>query len=339
MHHSKSCLLASLLSLAISAAPAAAQTASESEASGSTPASKPSYKLSVVNPEDLLDFAKTVVVPTAYVTLLTDGKVAAVKQSGFFSRGSNSVGASAAYRVQGIDKAFAQGLAQAAYDDFVTQMRQAGYKVLTYADIRERDIVKAAARQTEFGPLGLPASSQGSNRFVTAAPSDEQHFASGFAGGEFAEFTSAGKSKFGDATVIIPQYAFAAPQSWAAGSSGYSTISAEANVAPGMNLTSAYAHWMGAPKVRMMTGLPGIATKELVINVIEKAGTLEKTADTTPQTANAVSSILGALSGAGTIKKTAGEYLLSIDRVAYTAGVMNGVRGFNAEVAKVAAAQ
>ncbi|MBI3149646.1 MAG: hypothetical protein HYZ17_14150 [Betaproteobacteria bacterium] len=338
MFRSKPCLLASLLAFSMLVSPVLAQTASEAVAAAPMPAPKPEFKLSVVNPEDLLDFGKTVVVPTAYVTLLTDGRVAAVKQSGFFQRGSNSVGASASYRVQGIDKAFAQALAQAAYEDLVTQLRQAGYKVLTYADIRERDLVKTAARQTELGPLGLPTSSQGGNQFVTAAPSDEQHFASSFAGGAFAEFISLGKSKFADATVIIPQYTFAAPQSWAAGSRGYNSVSAEANVAPGMNLSFAHAHWLGAPKSRMMSGIPGVATKEQIINITEKAGTLEKTADTTPQAANAVSSLLGAISGAGTIKKTAGEYQLSIDRDAYTAGVMNGVRGFNAEVAKIAAA-
>jgi hypothetical protein len=105
-----------------------------------------------------------------------------------------------------------------------------------------------------------------------------------------------------------------------------------------MNLLVANAHWMGAPKSRMMSGIPGVATKEQAINVTEKAGVLEKTADTTPQVANALSSVLGALTGKGSIQKSAGEYQLSIDRDAYTAGILNGVRGFNAEVAKAAGA-
>jgi hypothetical protein len=296
------------------------------------------FNVNVVNPEDLLDYNKTVVVPTAYVTLLIDGRVSAVKQAGFFQRGSGSAGASASYRVEGIDKAYAQQLAKAAYDDFVAQLRQAGYKVVTYDEIRDSDVVRGAARDTTAGPLGLPASSQGGNNFVTAAPSDEQLFASGFAGGKFSEFISGGKSKFTDATLIIPHYTFVAPQSWAEGSRGYNSVSAEANVAPGMNLLVANAHWMGAPKSRMMSGIPGVATKEQVINVSEKTGALQKTADTTPQAANTISSALGALTGSGSIQKSSGEYQLIIDREAYSAGILSGVRGFNAEVAKAAAA-
>lgn len=299
---------------------------------------KPVYNVVVVNPEDLLDYNKTIVVPTAYITLLTDGRVSAVKQAGMFQRGSGSAGASASYRVQGLDKAFAQSLAQAAYDDFVAQLRQAGYKVLTYTDIRDTDLIKGAARDTTVGSLGLPVSSQGGNNFVTAAPSDEQLFASSFVGGKFSEFISGGKSKISDATLIIPQYTFTSPQSWAEGSRGYNSVSAEANVAPGMNLLVANAHWIGAPKSRMMTGIPGVATKEQAINVTEKAGALEKTADTTPQAANALSSVLGALTGKGSIQKSSGEYQLTIDRDAYTAGILNGVRGFNGEVAKAAGA-
>lgn len=299
---------------------------------------KPVFNVNVVNPEDLLDFSRTIVVPTVYVSLLTDGRVSAVKQSGLLQRGSNSVGASANYRVQGLDKAFAQELAKAAYDDFVAQLRQAGYKVLTYADIRDRDFVKSAARQSGGGALGLPTSSDGGNNFAIAAPSDEQHFSSGFVGGVFSEFITAGKSRFADATLIIPQYTLLAPQAWAEGSRSYSSISAEANVAPGMNLLVASANWIGSPKVRVMRGIPGVATKEQVINVAENAGTLEKIADTTPQAANVVSSALSLLSGAGTIKKTSGEYQLTIDRAAYSAGVLAGVRGFNAEVARAAAA-
>lgn len=329
MSHAKFGLSALALAAASLLPSALAQTADPA---------RPVFNVTIVNPEDLLDYDKTVVVPTAYVTLLTDGRVSAVKQAGFFQRGSGSAGASASYRVQGIDKAYAQQLARAAYEDFVAQMRQAGYKVVTYEDIRDSDPVKGAARDTTAGPLGLPTSAQGGNNFVTAAPSDDQLFASGFAGGKFSEFISGGKSKFTDATVIIPHYTFVAPQAWAEGSRGYNSVSAEANVAPGMNLLVANAHWMGAPKSRMMSGIPGVATREQVINVSEKSGTLQKTADTTPQAANTISSALGALTGSGSIQKSSGEYQLTIDREAYTAGILNGVRGFNAEVAKAAAA-
>jgi hypothetical protein len=295
-------------------------------------------KTQVINPEDLLDSNRTVVVPTAYVSMLTDGRVAATKQSGFFQSGKGTAKASASYRVTGLDKAFMQQLAQAAYDDFVTQLRAAGYTVLTYADVRDRDFMQAADRQTEVGALGLPTRSEGGNNYAIAAPSDEQHFASSFAGGDLAEFLSGGKSRFTDATLIIPQYTFVAPQAWTDSSSGYKSVSAEANVAEGMNLQSARATWVGQPKSRMMRGIPGVATTEQVINVTEKAGTLAQTADTTPDTANAVSQVLNVFGGGGTIKKSSGEYELVIDPEAYRNGLLNGVRAFNSEVAKAAAA-
>lgn len=322
-------------------APAAAATAAPSDAQPkSAPnAAPPKFNLSVfvANPEDLLDTQKTLVVPTAYVTLLTDGRVSAAKQSGLFSGGNSTMRASASYRVDGLDKAFAQQLAKAAQDDFVAQLRAAGYTVLTYAEVKDREVVKAAQRAVGSGPMGLPTSSEGGNNFITAAPSDEQHFKSGFAGGDFAEFQSGGKSRFTDATLIIPHYTFHAPQAWAGGEVGYKRVSAEANVAEGMNLFNARAHWMGQPKSRMMRGIPGVATKAQVVNVTEKAGQLVKTADTTPNAANTVSNVLSMLTGAGNIQRTSGEYVFTVDREAYGRGVLEGVRAFNAEVARVAA--
>jgi hypothetical protein len=175
----------------------------------------------VVNPEDLLDTQKTLVVPTLYLNLLTEGKVSASKSSGMFSGSNNTARASASYRVAGLDKAYAQQLAQAAYDDLVAQLRQAGYTVLTYADVKDREVVRAAQRDSEAGPLGLPTGSEAGNSFVTVAPSDEQLFRSGFAGGAFSEFQSGGKSRFTDATLIIPHFSFQAPQAWAEGNAGY----------------------------------------------------------------------------------------------------------------------
>ena len=293
--------------------------------------------VNVVNSEDLLDYSKTLVVPAVYVTLLTDGRISAAKQSGMFQQGNNSVRASARYTVQGLDKAYAQQLAQAAQDDLVGQLRHAGFTVLTYADIKDRELIKAAQRETDVGPMGLPVTSDGGNNFVTAAPLDEQFFKSSLVGGQFSEFIRGGKSKITDATLLLARYNFASPQSWAETNSGYKSISAEANVAPGMNLNNASVQWMGAPKVRIMRGIPGVATKQLTINVTESAGALVRTSDNTPTTANLVSGLLGRLTGLGSIQSAAHDYVMTIDRAAYTAGVMSAVRSFNAEVAKAAA--
>ena len=102
-------------------------------------------------------------------------------------------------------------------------------------------------------------------------------------------------------------------------------------------MQSARVFWMGQPRVRIMTGLPGVATTLPAQNVTENSGALTMVADTTPQAANAVSQVLNMFGGGGVIKSSKSEWQLAIDREAYRNGVLNGVRAFNAEVAKVAA--
>lgn len=289
-----------------------------------------SVSVEAINPEDLLGSNKILLVPTAYVTLVTDGRVSASKQSGIFQRGNASAQAAANFKVNGIDKVYAQRLAQAALDNLIQQLRGAGYTVLTYADVKDRDVFRNAVR--EAGPK---AGSEGGLNTLTFAPSDEQHFQSGFAGGLFAEFISGGKTRIGDATLVIPQYSFHAPQAWAEGSRGYNSVSASTHVAHGMNMASARATWLGQPVSRMMRGIPGVATTSPVVNVSEKVGSLSSGVDASPTAANALSSALSNLGG-GNIQRSVTHYELSIDREAFAVGVMTGVQGFNAEVARVA---
>lgn len=324
------------LTLPAAAAAAAAVPAPAPEASADTLSGKRATPMPVaveaINPEDLLGASKTLIVPTAYVTLVTDGRVHASKQSGILQRGNASAHAAANFKSRGLDKAYAQQLARAAQDNLVAQLRSAGYTVLTYADVKDRDVFRDAGREG-----GQVTASEGGLNTLTVAPSDEQLFKSGFAGGQFSEFISGGKTRIGDATLLIPQYTFHAPQAWAEGSRGYSSVSATANVAHGMNMASARVSWLGQPVSRMMRGIPGVATTKPVINVSEKVGNLSAGTDASPTAGNALSSALSNF-GAGDIQRSVTNYELTIDREAYAAGVMNGVQNFNAEVAKVAAA-
>lgn len=286
-----------------------------------------------INPEDLLSSGKTLLIPTAYVTVVTDGRVSAGKQSGALQQGNATARAAANFKVQGIDKAYGQSLAKAAQDNLIAQLRAAGYTVLTYADVKDRDVFRSAGR--EAGPK---ANSEGGLNTLTFAPSDEQLFQSGFAGGQFSEFITGGKTRIGDATLIIPQYTFHAPQAWAETSRGYKSVSATTNVVHGMNMASARVTWLGQPVSRMMRGIPGVATKAPVINVSEKVGNLSSGVDASPTAANSLSSALSSIGGGGNIQRTVTNYELAIDREAFAVGIMNGVQNFNAEVAKVAAA-
>jgi hypothetical protein len=51
-----------------------------------------SIAVTVLNPEDLLDYSKTILVPTTIVTVMSEGKVGAVRQSGIFQRGNPHAG-------------------------------------------------------------------------------------------------------------------------------------------------------------------------------------------------------------------------------------------------------
>lgn len=298
-------------------------------------------KVTVGKSDILLDYSKTIVVPTIYVKFLVSGRTAVSKQGGYqIGKDSNSVKASATYKVLGLDKAMAQEISKKVYNDLITKLRGAGYKVLTYDDVKDRDYVKKAGRATPDSKWGLPLESSlfgRSDEYITAAPSDEQQFEIPMQG-VFWEFISMGKPKFEDATMLIPTYTITAPQVWGKTDSSYSTISAEINTAPGMNLTSASAPWMGAPKFGMGGGNAiGVHTKAQVVNVIEKAGELVKTEDTTPTTANALSAGLSALFGGGSISASSSAYTFTIDKKSYTEGVLKGTGQFNDVLAKVAA--
>jgi len=216
-------------------------------AGNKTPEEAPASKaltVTAINPEDLSSYSNTVVVPTVYVKLLVQGSAFVSQQGGYqIGKSSNSVKASAKYKVVGIDKKLAQDIARRAYDDCVAKLRAAGYTVLTYNDIRERDFVKTAEREKADASWGLPVESSrnGDETYVVAAPSDEQMFVSGANGGVFNQFIHWGKPKFTDATIIIPQYTITAPQVWGTKEASYSTISAAIGTEPSMQLRSAAA--------------------------------------------------------------------------------------------------
>ena len=343
--HTSIFALCSILILAGCAASGGGKGSAAQTAAPEAPVSK-TLTVTAINPEDLISNNNTVVVLTAYVRLLVEG-TAFVSQQGGYKTGSssNAVKASAKYKVVGIDKKLAQEIAGRVYDDFVAKLRAAGYTVLTYKDIRDRDYVKDADRVKADATRGLPVeTSRGGNEtFVVAAPSDEQQFEGGMNGGVFNQFIHFGKPRFKDATVIIPQYTITAPQVWGEADASYSTISAAIKTEPSMQLKSAFAPWMGAPVVRMMHGIPGVTTNG-AIKITEKVGALVKAVDeptaasTTANVLNAGLQGLAMLTGAGTIKQSSSEYTFTIDRNAYLAGAVKGASDFNAKVAEVAVA-
>lgn len=286
------------------------------------------FKLSR-NREGDLRASRTIIIPTVYLELGVAGKVSATKQGS-----SDTVKAKAAWAVGNLDKAFAQAIAQKIEADLVAKLRAAGYTVKTYADIKDLDAMKAVQRRPLDPTWGAPLAKSallGDAATVTIAPSDEQYFKTGMAWGTFNQFISRTKSVLGEGTLLIPTFTIAAPQAWATTERGYKRIGATANVAPGMNLTSARAEYMTDK------GAGGsIMTKEQIINLGEKVGELTAK-DTTSHAANTISIALSTFLGSGSITGSSGYYHLEIDRPAYEAAVLRAALPFNTVVAEAAA--
>lgn len=283
--------------------------------------------------------SQTIIVPTVYLKLTVAGKVMAVKQASALSllgsgKSGNTVRASAHYSVAGLDKKLAQSLATKVQDDFVAKLRDAGYTVKTYADIKDLDVIKNADREKQDTTWGMPLEKtpMGNDVTVVATPSDEQNFKTGLGGNVFGQFQKMGKSKLGDdaGTILIPVYSISAPQAWGETGSGVGTIKAAVNVSPGMNMNSAIA--------MILTGKGGwgdVRAKGMSPGISSKVGELTEQ-DATDKAGNAFSSALSTLTGSGKISGSKSIYVLTIDPAAYEAGLMNGVGAFNAEVAKAA---
>lgn len=271
----------------------------------------------------------TIVVPTLYLRLPVEGRVAVSQQGSALravGRGNtNTVKASANFKVNGLDKALAQGIAKKAYDDFVGKLRAAGYRVLTWDDIKDQDAMKGADRLAVDATYGLPVE----DGHLVVSPSDAQNIKRGMTG---SPFLSMGKSALKEGTILIPQYTITAPQAWGEKGGGVDSISAGVNLAPSMNLQSAIV------ALNTHGGGWGSAKLTAPVFISESTGTLAKTEDTSPGAANAVSTGLSFLSGAGKISKSSANYSFTVDRKAYEEGALKGLGQFHDEVVKVAAA-
>ncbi|MEO5958681.1 MAG: hypothetical protein ABIZ49_11070 [Opitutaceae bacterium] len=298
-----------------------------------TAAEAPTIKIQADKEKNFGD-STTIVVPTIYLRLAVAGKVSVAKQGSALSAvgggSTNTVRASAHFTVDGLDKTIAQGLAKKAYDDFVAGLRAAGYTVKTYEDIKDMDVVKAAARMSPDANWGLPIDKDVNGAIVSmvATPTDAQAFKPGFGGAVIAPFQKAGRSALGEGTILIPSYVIYAPVVWGEKGGGYKTISAQVNVAPGMNLAAAY--------VPLLTSKGAWGGTKLLNQppLSDNVGELVKQ-DTTAKAANALGSALSLLTGAGKISGSSANYVFKIDPVAYEAAALRGISAFHAETMKV----
>jgi hypothetical protein len=269
----------------------------------------------------------TIVVPTLYLRVPVEGKASASNDSdGLRSIGRGNQGkvhVHAAFKVVGMDKAMAQDLAKAAYDDFVAKLRGAGYKVLTYDDIKDQ--VASLSRYDKDAAYGI-AMDAGT---MIATPTDDMAIKPGMGGNVISPYQSFGKSKLKDgATILIPSFTLASPLAKAdTHSSG-----AKITLIPAMALTQGY--------VAVLThggGWGSAKLKKAVYGLSENTGTIVETKDNTPSVGNAISKTLSILGGVASRTVKSKAYELTIDKAGYRAAAVKGLSMFNEELAKVAA--
>ncbi|HEX2862802.1 MAG TPA: hypothetical protein VHN79_14235 [Lacunisphaera sp.] len=282
------------------------------------------YDAFKVNPAASLDVSgtkgmavsKKILVPTVYLRIATSGSVFVAKQ-----KGKGTASAKATYTVEGHDREALMALAKKIEADYVAQLREAGWEVLTYADIASEEGVKSMERQRGEGALNFPLQKDSNGAlYAIVAPSAEQTFKPAMQGPTWP-FRFIAKER--DATVLIPQIDIVAPQVWAETSSGYKSVSAEIKHLPGMNMNYAMVQGL-TPK----GGGVLIKLKGAVVNTTEEAGAFTGMTDKTPGAANGLSKGLAILGGGGSIKRASGAYTFAIDREKFNAGVRAGADTF-----------
>jgi hypothetical protein len=147
----------------------------------------------------------TYLIPTVRLRLSVEGSVWAQK-GGAKTHGK--------YYVIGADHDTMQDFARKLQDDLASKMRAAGYKVMTYDDVKsEPDVASQSHDKFDSryglltsGGLGMPVT------FIEATPSDAQAWSKPAAGPAWP-FRGLAKAK--NLTVIIPELTFTTPQMFA----------------------------------------------------------------------------------------------------------------------------
>ncbi len=269
----------------------------------------------------------TLLVPTLNLRVAVQGSVFAAK-----GIGGSTASAKGSFVVLGHEKAALNALAAQLYADFVQKLKDAGWKVLTYDDIKDEPEVVQLARRSGDGPLALPTekSQDGRTSFVVATPTEAQNFKAAMQG---LHWTFRGVGQKRNATILIPHLDVFSPQLWGETRKGYSSASAKVNTHPGITLTFA----MIVAQTPKGGGGMIVKTKYPVISA-ETVGTFIDAKDKSPSAANALSKGLSILGGGGSISRSSAAYQFEIDPKAYATGVQASSGTFLNQAAKAIAA-
>jgi hypothetical protein len=246
---------------------------------------------------------KTIFIPTVILKVSVMGDFSAKKQSGMFSRKNASAQAHGQFYVKGLEKPLAQDLAAKVQADLVKRLRDSGYTVLTWDDLKDDPFLAAYARQKPEETWNMPLATGKPLSWVAATPTDAQAFET--AGLTTIGFRMQSLAREKNFVIMVPEISYAVPQMWGETSSGYSRVEAGINIDPAMKLFWVNV-WGANPKggqawmmVQDHGGRPAS----------EKAGNFEKMSGSNMQISKSWTS-------------SASDFLFTLDTQAFSDGVL-----------------
>lgn len=285
-----------LLVMAASAAPLAAQDA---------PFEVNLDRVKVAGGNRLGD-SDTYFIPTFYLLV-------AAKGSAWASKGGAQ--AHAKWFVDGLTKEMMQDFSKKLHDDLATKIRAAGYKVLTYDDMKGDPALAEKNLMGTDEKWGMPTRKGifESTRFVVGTPTDAQAYSFGITGPVWP-FRGLAKDK--QVVVLVPEIWFQAPQVSAKTEEGYKRASAGINFNPMMILESAVV-WGLNPK---QAGVSIIVQRHGSRHASENAGTITQLSE-------------DKYNFSSDWKRTSGDFSFTIDPGAVAAGILRVGYALNSMIA------
>lgn len=188
-------------------------------------------RVQFVNVKKPLAFGTTYFIPTVNLRVSASGDVWAMQKNTLFK--TNNTKAHGRFYVKGLEKTFVQGLARQVQDDLVKKLRDAGYTVLTYDDLKGEPDIVGHDRDKADPQWGLPIEGKDNLDYALISPSDEQTFDVPLTG---PSFWMRGVAKDKQVTIIIPEITFEVPVMNGETESTYSTFKAGITVNPALRL-------------------------------------------------------------------------------------------------------
>jgi hypothetical protein len=261
---------------------------------------------------------KTIIIPTVLLRVSARGSLTVVNQGRFFETDGNTAKATAKFVVAGLDKAYIQDLARQLQNDLVARLRNAGFTVLTWDDIKANPEVVAMKRYKADAPYEVPTGGPtgSKNTYLMAFPSDEQAIDPPFQGYAWG-FRKVAKDL--DAGIMVPEYLVEAPLLTGAKKHGVSTRGVTVSVFPEMTVSA----FMPFNTAKGAWG--SLRLKSAIGDLADSVGTLGEAKDNSPEFANALSKGLAQLSGVGAISSKVNVWGMLVNRDAYATALRRGV--------------